>query len=104
MTKNWFLFIQHMVYCTSMIFQIFCYTWFGEKFTGKSQEITQACYMSRWNECDIKIQKMLINIMTRAKKPLYLTSYIFDFTLGTFLRILKSSYSYMAVLNTMYNE
>nr|APC94239.1 odorant receptor 12 [Pyrrhalta maculicollis] len=104
MTVNWFLFIQHATYFSSMIFQIFGYTWFGQKFMGKSQEITQACYMSRWYECDIRIQKMLLNIMTRTKKPLVLSSYIFDLTLETFIGVLKSSYSYMALLRTMYTK
>ncbi|XP_072380770.1 odorant receptor 85b-like [Diabrotica undecimpunctata] len=98
------IFVSQVIYFASMVFQIFIYTWFGQKFMDKSQDITQACYLSEWHKFDIRIQKTILVILTRSTRPCVLVAGTFDLTLETFVKIIKSSYSYMTVLNTMYSK
>ncbi|XP_056629904.1 odorant receptor Or2-like [Diorhabda sublineata] len=96
-------FIQS-IYLFSMIFQIFCYTWFGQKLMIKSERVTEACYLSKWYEFDFKVKKSLLILMTRCSKAIVLSAGIFDLTLETFTMILRTSYSYMAVIRTVFGD
>uniref|UniRef100_A0A6P7H7V1 Uncharacterized protein LOC114348253 n=1 Tax=Diabrotica virgifera virgifera TaxID=50390 RepID=A0A6P7H7V1_DIAVI len=68
------IFMTQANYFAAMVCQIFMYTWFGQQFMVKSQEVAQACYLSEWHTFDIRIQKTLLVILTRSTKPVVLTA------------------------------
>nr|ALR72559.1 odorant receptor OR14 [Colaphellus bowringi] len=87
-----------------MLIQIFCYCWFGHNITMKSSEVGDICYHTKWFESDLMIRKIILIIMERCKKPVELRAKIFTLNLQTLLAILRSSYSYMAILRTLYTD
>ncbi|KAG5874081.1 hypothetical protein JTB14_033430 [Gonioctena quinquepunctata] len=65
----------------------------------KSNTIINAIYMSEWYTYDRKSKKALLILMERAKRPMIVTAgKILDLSLGTFMMIIKRSYSLLAVL------
>ncbi|KAF2879358.1 hypothetical protein ILUMI_26805 [Ignelater luminosus] len=101
--------------------EIVLYCIFGDELIIQSLKIRDACYMSGWNMCGTEIRKSLLIIMERSKRPLSLTAAKFT-TLSRAalvvvsvlklllniwyrkdkLQILKSSFSYFAVLRKLY--
>ncbi|XP_050311424.1 putative odorant receptor 85d [Anthonomus grandis grandis] len=93
------------IYFTCMMCQLILYCWHGHMLMEQSRGITQACYSVDWNNMTIKEQKMLILIMERAKKPITIKAAgVFHLNLATLMAILRSSYSYFAVLRQLYNK
>uniref|UniRef100_R9PST7 Odorant receptor n=1 Tax=Dendroctonus ponderosae TaxID=77166 RepID=R9PST7_DENPD len=94
-----------VVYLFCMMFQLVLYCWYGHMLMEESNRITEACYAINWHEMKIGQQKMLITIMERAKKPIALKALgIFRLNLSTLMTILRSSYSYFAVLQQIYRN
>ncbi|VEN45388.1 unnamed protein product [Callosobruchus maculatus] len=91
-------------YFTCMFIQIFFYCWYGHNVTSKSQDIGRAVYMSNFYVSDLKTRKALIIFMERSKRPLILRCGFFTVSLATLTSILRSSYSYMAMLQQLYKE
>nr|XP_022900457.1 odorant receptor Or2-like [Onthophagus taurus] len=92
-------------YFITMVFQIAIYEWFGQIILEKSSDLVQCCYMSNWTDFNTKNKKMLFIIMERAKRPIILTAgYFVTLSLATFMSILRSAYSYFAVLRQMYQK
>nr|ALR72566.1 odorant receptor OR21 [Colaphellus bowringi] len=87
-----------------MLLQIFSYCWFGQSIMMKSLEVADVCYNSNWYDADLRIRKMIFIIMERCKQPLELRAKIITINLQTLLAILRSSYSYMAILRTLYSD
>nr|XP_022900458.1 putative odorant receptor 85d [Onthophagus taurus] len=84
--------------------QVAIYSWFGHDILDKSSGVGEACYMSEWNTLNPNVNKYLFIIMERSKIPTILTAgKFFNLTLGTLMMILRTSYSYLAVLKQMYN-
>ncbi|KAJ3658571.1 hypothetical protein Zmor_010304 [Zophobas morio] len=81
-------------------FQILFYCHYGTLLYEESNDLKTAIYMGPWYKCDIKIRKILLIIMERAKRPMLITAgKVVDVTVRTFLSVLKTSYSLIAVLN-----
>ncbi|KAJ3666144.1 hypothetical protein Zmor_001598 [Zophobas morio] len=98
-------FILLMIYFSTMTCQIVLYCWYGNELMYKSMGLSEACYMSDWNMCNSEICTSLYIIMERGKRPLVLTAgKLFSLTLTTLMTVLKSSYSYFAVLQRLYSK
>ncbi|XP_076256836.1 odorant receptor 85b-like [Rhynchophorus ferrugineus] len=92
-----------LVYFSCMMFQVAIYCWYGQLLMEKSDAVTSACYEIDWHRASTKNQKMLITIMERVKKPVIMRAFgFFELNLATLMKILKSSYSYFAVLQHLY--
>ncbi|KAG5889143.1 hypothetical protein JTB14_016249 [Gonioctena quinquepunctata] len=87
-----------------IFFQTLAYCWFGQNITIKSAEVGEACYMTNWYEADVRVRKTIYIMMERCKKPLEIKAKLFTFNLSLFVTILRTSYSYMAVMRRLYNE
>ncbi|CAH2010041.1 unnamed protein product [Acanthoscelides obtectus] len=68
-----------------------------------SIEISISYYLTDWyNACSSNVRNHLFLIMERTKRPLELRAGgVFPLTLSTLMSILRSSYSYMAVLQRL---
>ncbi|KAJ8979417.1 hypothetical protein NQ317_002197 [Molorchus minor] len=60
-------FLGRMTYLLAMVYQISMYCWYGHDLMESSNQITEACYLSDWNNCSLKVKKSLIIMMERAK-------------------------------------
>nr|QUP79566.1 odorant receptor 6 [Monochamus saltuarius] len=98
-------FVSRCTYFNAMTFQVAMYCWFGNNIIASSDELNDAIYMSNWYEADISLKKSILIFMEKCKKPVVLTAgKIFPLSLITFTSIMRSSYSYLAVLQSMYGQ
>ncbi|KAJ3666994.1 hypothetical protein Zmor_002405 [Zophobas morio] len=94
-----------VMYLITMLSEIYLYCYFGTLLYEESNTITDAIYLGKWYEYDVKCRKALILLMERAKKPMLVKCghKIVDMSLDTFSMILRRSYSLLAVLES-FNE
>ncbi|CAH1381872.1 unnamed protein product [Tenebrio molitor] len=92
-------------YFICMMCQVAMYCWYGHIVMTTSDQIGRFVYMSNWYESDLPIRKNLTIFLERTKKPVILTAGKFvALSLTTLTAILRSSYSYFAVLRRLYND
>ncbi|XP_050298884.1 uncharacterized protein LOC126737855 [Anthonomus grandis grandis] len=96
-------FFYLLFFLFSMLTEQFIFCWFGNEITFKSQEIFRAIYnIPGWMDCDLEFQKMLITFMLASKKPLVIyAGHIIPLSIKVFINVLQSSYSYLALLNSL---
>ncbi|XP_044258923.1 odorant receptor Or1-like [Tribolium madens] len=96
-------FLSMALYQTCMITEIFLWCYYGNEIILQSNKLTQSVYMSQWLDFPKEFKKDLLFFMTRSQKPLklYAGGY-FTLSLETFMAIVKSSWSYFAVLNRVH--
>nr|AVH87245.1 odorant receptor 4 [Holotrichia parallela] len=96
-------YITLVLYFCCNLTQTAIYSWFGHDILAKSSDIGLACYMTEWNVLSPKARKLISIIMERSKIPIILTAGKFiNLSLNTFMMIVRTSYSYLAVLQHMY--
>ncbi|RZB40570.1 7tm 6 domain containing protein, partial [Asbolus verrucosus] len=70
---------------------------FALQFFQKSNTLITSVYMGNWYEYDIKSRKALIILKESSKKPMIaVAGKLFELSLGSFVTILKRSYSVLA--------
>nr|QLI62082.1 odorant receptor 39 [Streltzoviella insularis] len=84
--------------------QIFLLCYFGDMIVSSSMEVSDVLYNSHLTLADPKLAKLLLLVQIRAQKPCKLTAANYaDLNLRAFTKILSTSWSYFALLNTMYS-
>lgn len=84
---------------SSLMSQLFLYSYGGDYLTSQNEELAFAAYESMWYKCPLKTMKNIAFIISRASKPINITAGKFvQMTLPTFMDILKLAVSYMSVL------
>ncbi|XP_053620270.1 odorant receptor 4 isoform X4 [Plodia interpunctella] len=74
-------------------------------FNVTSMELNESIYNSRWYLMDSAFGKELLFVQKRSQKPCKLTAWGFaDVNLRAFMRVLSSSWSYFALLKTVYSS
>ncbi|XP_067207860.1 uncharacterized protein [Linepithema humile] len=92
-------FLSLILYLGSMLFQVFCYCWYGNELQLKSRNVADAIYSSNWTSATMRDRRSLLFVMIISQKGLKLSQYgIFSLALDTFTWILKTSYSAFNVL------
>ncbi|XP_050356411.1 odorant receptor 67c-like [Nymphalis io] len=96
--------ITFLVFLTASLLQIYLLCFFGDLLMKSSMEVKDAVYNCKWYYLNAKMRKILIIVHSRAQKPCKLTAFGFsDVNLRAFMSILSSSWSYFALLKTIYN-
>ncbi|XP_059058262.1 odorant receptor Or1-like [Achroia grisella] len=97
---NTFEFYSSLNYMLNMLAQLFFYCWSGNELTKRSEDVRNELYLCQWHEQDMKLKKKLCFAMECLKKPiLFQAGHYITLSRPTFVRILRCSYSYFAVLN-----
>ncbi|XP_031345781.1 uncharacterized protein LOC116172672 [Photinus pyralis] len=79
-------------------------SYWGNEVTLASQNVRNACYEVEFYGADVRFQKGIVLIMERSKKPITFTAGKFSaLTLGTFIWIARTSYSYLMILRRVNN-
>ncbi|XP_034828824.1 putative odorant receptor 92a [Maniola hyperantus] len=94
------------VQCWSMVLYICCilmqvsmYCYYGNEVTHESQKLKESAYLMNWLDSPLKHRNHLIFFMERVKKPILpLAGFIIPLSNNTFVSIVKSSYSFYALL------
>ncbi|XP_049762552.1 odorant receptor 4-like [Schistocerca cancellata] len=96
---------KYLSYMASILLQIFCYCWFGDNLSSKSNEVARVAYSCAWTRGSAGFGRSLCILMARAQRPLIVSGGSFYvLSRETFIRILNASYSYFAVLYSMSDE
>ncbi|XP_045527666.1 odorant receptor 43a-like [Pieris brassicae] len=97
-------FYSMLNYMLTILSQLFLYCWCGNELTSMSQNLREFLYLCPWYDQNIQFRRSLIIAMERMKRPIIFKAgrYI-PLSRPTFISILRSSYSYFAVLNQTKN-
>ncbi|RZC39078.1 7tm 6 domain containing protein [Asbolus verrucosus] len=86
-------------YSTAISVQVFMYCWFGNEIEVKSSKLPYAIFESDWTSLPPKIKKELLIFLIRVQQPLKMSAFgLFYLSLETFVKILRTSWSYFALL------
>nr|WCC57384.1 odorant receptor 45 [Papilio dardanus] len=97
-------FYSMLIYMVTMLSQLLLYCWCGSELTTRSQELRDSLYQSLWYEQDKKFKKLMLITMECMKKPIvFKAGHYIPLSRPTFVSILRSSYSFFAVLNQTRN-
>uniref|UniRef100_A0A310S9J6 Odorant receptor n=1 Tax=Chrysomela lapponica TaxID=153811 RepID=A0A310S9J6_CHRLA len=92
-------FFSLILYQYCMLMEIFILCYFGNEVILESNKLTNSAYHCNWRPCSMHFKENLLFFMTRSQRVLKLyAGGFFTLSLDTFVRILKSSWSYFAVL------
>ncbi|XP_075985872.1 odorant receptor 67c-like [Anticarsia gemmatalis] len=95
--------LAYFTFWTMSLSQISLICYFGDMLMRSSTEISETVYKCQWYKADGDAKKIILLIMIRSQKACKLTAWNFmDLNLGAFTRILSTSWSYFALLKTMY--
>ncbi|XP_070506140.1 odorant receptor Or1-like isoform X2 [Chironomus tepperi] len=99
--------VPSLVYLFTMVTQILLFCWTGNEVIYSSYRLTEQAYFSNFQSFDRNTAKAMLIFMQRSSKDIVLSAGIIfqvHLSLPTFMGIMKSSYSYFAVLNSMQNK
>nr|QNH68030.1 odorant receptor 3 [Apriona germarii] len=97
-----FDFISMCFYLTLLMYQLFCYCWYGNEIMVQSAKFSEELYNSDWLVLNISTKKSLLLMMMRAQRPVKFTAGKFVLlSLQTFMAIVRGSASYFMVLRQM---
>ncbi|CAG4953626.1 unnamed protein product [Colias eurytheme] len=85
------------IFC--ILTELFLYCYYGTELTVESERLASSVYAMRWLGTSARFRRALVLLMERARRPLRPTAArVVPLSLDTFLKILKSSYTFYAVL------
>ncbi|XP_052895908.1 odorant receptor Or2-like [Anopheles moucheti] len=94
--------IRFGAYMLTAFYQIFVWSFFGNRVTHMSTGISDATIKCNWIVLDDKLKKDLRFTTMRSQKPFIIDVYwLFPLTYETFIAILSRSYSIFTLLRTM---
>nr|AST36309.1 putative odorant receptor OR18 [Cydia fagiglandana] len=98
-------FISMLNYMVTMLSQLFLYCWCGNELTIRSELLREVMYLCPWHEQSNSFRRLLWVAMERMKRPIiFKAGHYIPLSRPTFVAILRSSYSYFAVLNQTRNK
>nr|UVB79103.1 odorant receptor 1 [Heortia vitessoides] len=92
-------FASMTLFITCILTELFLYCYYGNEVTVESDRVLQSLYGMEWLRAPAPLKRSLVLVMERAKRPLRpAAGLIIPLSLNTFVTILKSSYTFYAVL------
>ncbi|RZB66617.1 7tm 6 domain containing protein [Asbolus verrucosus] len=79
--------------------EVFLYCWFGNEIQIKSGQLSYALFESDWISLSPEVRKNLIIFMLKVQKSLNISALgLFNLSLDTFMKIMRTAWSYFALL------
>ncbi|RZC39042.1 7tm 6 domain containing protein, partial [Asbolus verrucosus] len=92
-------FYMLLTYGTAISVQVFMYCWFGNQIEVKSSDLSYSVFESDWTDLPPEVMKNFIIFTMRIQRPLKIAALnLFYLSLTTYVKILKTSWSYFALL------
>ncbi|XP_063827150.1 odorant receptor 94b-like [Ostrinia nubilalis] len=92
-------FASMTLFITCILTELFLYCYYGNEVTVESDRMVEAVYAMEWLHAPLRFKRSLVLLMERAKRPLRpAAGLIIPLSLNTFVTILRSSYTFYAVL------
>nr|WCC57381.1 odorant receptor 42 [Papilio dardanus] len=103
-TDNVALAVTFLTFLSMNLFQIFFLCLFGDMIMRSSTEVSEAAYNCLWY-ADRDVARYVLLVQIRSQNPCKLTAFGFaDVNFMSFSTIISTSWSYFALLNTVYDE
>ncbi|CAH0405882.1 unnamed protein product [Chilo suppressalis] len=100
-----FLNVSNKLFLGSVLIQIGMLCWYADDIFQANLKVSAAAYNSGWYHTSPRCRRAILFVIQRAQKPIAFTAMGFtNITLVTYSAILTRSYSYFALLYTMYNK
>ncbi|XP_028025227.1 odorant receptor 4-like isoform X1 [Bombyx mandarina] len=97
--------LSSKLFLVSALIQIGMLCWYADDIFHANGDVATAAYNSGWYRTSPKCRRSLLFLIRRAQKPIAFTAMNFtNISLATYSAILTRSYSYFALLYTMYRE
>ncbi|XP_045451674.1 odorant receptor 85c-like [Melitaea cinxia] len=97
--------ISNKLFLGSALIQVGALCWYADDIFHANENIAAAIYSSGWYKLNPRCRRALAFLILRSQKPLAFTAMKFtNISLVTYSSILTRSYSYFALLYTMYNK
>nr|WCC57439.1 odorant receptor 42 [Papilio glaucus] len=104
-TDNTAMAVAFLTFLTLNLLQIFFLCLFGDMIMRSSLEVSDAAYNCLWYAADRSITRDVLLVQIRGQNPCKLTAFGFaDVNFKSFSKIMSTTWSYFALLNTMYSE
>ncbi|RZC36253.1 7tm 6 domain containing protein [Asbolus verrucosus] len=92
-------FYTYAMYGVAVIVEIFIYCWFGNEVELKSKKIPYAIFESDWTDASLTVKKKMVFFTMKCQTPIKLSALnLFYLSIENFITILRTSWSYFAVL------
>nr|QAB43887.1 olfactory receptor OR8 [Oedaleus asiaticus] len=89
-------------YLIVVVYEIFMYCWFGDDVMYQSSRLLESVYTCGWPGAPPSLQKALVVVLLRARRPLGLTAgKFYHVSRETFLQLINAAYTYYALLRQM---
>ncbi|GJQ66223.1 hypothetical protein Trydic_g4279 [Trypoxylus dichotomus] len=96
-------FLLSCIFVLTAALQSSLYHWFGNEVIVKSNQISEACYVSEWYKCDKKVHRIILILMMGSQKPIGVSIYKFALvSLTSFVTMLRWAYSFAALIRAKY--
>ncbi|XP_037968814.2 odorant receptor 94b [Plutella xylostella] len=99
-------FASMILFIMCILTELFIYCYYGNEVSVESEGLVSSLYLTGWRRAGRGVRRALLLAMERAQRPLAPTAgRVLPLSLNTFIQILKSSYTFYAVLRqTKYEE
>ncbi|XP_046968252.1 putative odorant receptor 85d [Vanessa cardui] len=99
------MFLKNLTASLGIMFAIFIIAWPGQMLSDASNNVATAAYQCLWYERGKKFRKCIAIIIARSQKECHLSALGFsDLTLAMFSKVMSTSWSYLSLLNQMYDN
>ncbi|XP_050665425.1 odorant receptor 85c-like [Leptidea sinapis] len=100
-----FVSMSNKLFLGSALIQVGMLCWYGESIIQANASIAIAAYNSKWYKVSPRCRRCILFVIRRAQKPNAFTAMNFtNISLVTYTSIMTRSYSYFALLYTIYNK
>ncbi|NP_001292437.1 uncharacterized protein LOC105398380 [Plutella xylostella] len=97
--------LSNKMFLGAALIQVGVICWYADDIYHANSAVAAAAYSCQWHKTSPSCQRALMFLIKRSQKPIALTAMNFtNINLTTFSSILYKSYSYFALLYTMYKE
>ncbi|GJQ74197.1 hypothetical protein Trydic_g19108 [Trypoxylus dichotomus] len=91
---------REITFTFAILTQVYFYCYYGNEITLAAESVAAACYDVNFVGTDLSFQKSLLLIICRSQRPMALTIGKFaTLNIGTFISIMRASYSYYMVIS-----
>ncbi|CAB3256149.1 unnamed protein product [Arctia plantaginis] len=92
-------FASMTLFISCILTELFLYCYYGNEVSDESDHVCESIYSMQWLGTPVSFQRSLLVVMERAKRPLRpAAGLVVPLSLDTFVKIIKSSYTFYAVL------
>ncbi|KAJ3648702.1 hypothetical protein Zmor_020484 [Zophobas morio] len=95
-------FYSALSYGGALTVETFTYCWYGNELTLKSSNLAYAIFEAEWSMANVEVKRLIIFFMLRSQKEFTISPFnLFHLSLETFVKILKTGWSYFALVHSV---